>query len=280
MSPAPETSGHTATYALVGHPVRRSRSPGLHSALFSAAGLDAVYVCLDVDPAAAREVPEAIRTLGLSGVNLTVPFKEAVVPHLDALTDAAQAAGAVNTLFWDGDRLVGDNTDGAGLLDAAHEAGARLDAPAVVLGAGGTARAVSAALIAAGCPQVTLLNRTLARAAAAAKSLGCGAGSLDAPGFAHAGDQAGLVVNCTAGGAAPLVDSLPLEPLAADAVWIDANYWMSDPPQQSACEVHGLRFQTGHAMLLHQGVRAWRRWTGRTPSAGAVSAARRAVVRP
>jgi shikimate dehydrogenase len=280
VSASPATSGQTATYALVGHPVRRSRSPALHSALFSAAGLDAVYVALDVDPAAAPRVPQAMRTLGLAGANLTVPFKEAVVPQLDALTDAAHAAGSVNTLFWDADRLVGDNTDGAGLLDAAHEAGARSDAPAVVLGAGGTARAVAAALLAAGAPRVTLLNRTLARAEAVAAALRCDAGPLDPGGFVRAGDQAGLVVNCTAGAAAPLVASLSLSALADDAVWIDANYWMPDPPQQRACADRQLRFQTGHAMLLHQGVRAWRRWTGATPSAGAVAAARRAVVRP
>lgn len=280
MSPAPRTTGTTATYALVGHPVGRSRSPGLHSALFAAAGLDAVYVCLDVDPAAAAGVADAVRTLGLAGVNLTVPFKEAVLPHLDGMTAAAAAAGSVNTLFWEGDRLLGDNTDGAGLLDAVHEAGGRVDAPAVVLGAGGTARAVAAALRGAGCPAVTLLNRTRARAEAAAEAVGCAAGDLSPAGFRAAAGGAGLVVNCTAGAAAPAVRALPVAALPDDAVWVDANYWMPDPPAQAACRDRGLRFQTGHAMLLHQGVRAWRRWTGRTPSAGAIRAARAAVEAP
>ena len=280
MSPPAATTGRTATYALVGHPVARSRSPGLHGALFAAAGIDAVYVCLDVDPERAAGVAAAVRTLGLAGVNLTVPLKEAVLPHLDGLSPAAAAAGAVNTLWWEGARLMGDNTDGAGLLDAAHEAGARADAPAVLLGAGGTARAVAAALLAAGCPRVTLLNRTRARATAAADALGCASGPLTPAAFTAAAAGAGLVVNCTGGAAAGAVAALPLGALPAPAVWVDANYWMPDPPQEAACAARGLRFQRGHAMLLHQGVRAWRRWTGRTPTAGAVAAARAAVHRP
>ena len=178
MSPAPRTTGRTATYALLGHPVARSRSPALHGALFAAAGIDAVYVCMDIDPTAAEDAIRAVRTLGLAGVNLTVPLKESVLPHLDGVTPTAAVAGAVNTLFWDGSRLMGDNTDGAGLLDAVHEAGGRWDAPAVVLGAGGSARAVAAALLADGCPRVKLLNRTQDRAEAVAVSPGCEAGGL------------------------------------------------------------------------------------------------------
>ena len=278
MRRPPATTGQTATHALIGHPVGRSRSPALHSALFAATGMDAVYVCLDVAPADASAVPDAVRTLRLAGANLTVPFKESVLPHLDGLSPAARAAGAVNTLYWDGTRLMGDNTDGEGLLDAAHEAGAALDAPAVLLGAGGAARAVASALRRAGCPVVTILNRTERRAAQAAAELDCRWGPLTPAGFATAADQAGLVVNCTAGSAASLVETLPLPPLCDSAVWIDTNYWMDVPPRRAACARHGLRFQTGHAMLLHQGLRSWKRWTGRTPGLAAMQAARAAVL--
>ena len=97
MSPAPWTTGRTATYALLGHPVARSR-PRPHGALFAAAGIDAVHVCMDVDPTASR-TPSARPDLALAGVNLTVPLKESVLPHLDGVTPTAAVAGAVNTLL-------------------------------------------------------------------------------------------------------------------------------------------------------------------------------------
>ena len=280
MSPAPRTTGRTATYALLGHPVARSRSPALHGALFAAAGIDAVYVCMDVDPTAAGDAIRAVRTLGLAGVNLTVPLKESVLPHLDGVTPTAAVAGAVNTLFWEGSRLMGDNTDGAGLLDAVHEAGGRWDAPAVVLGAGGSARAVAAALLADGCPRVTLLNRTQDRAEAVAVSLGCDSGGLTPGDFSDAAEDAILVVNCTGGGARAMVEALPLSSIRCHTLWVDANYWMTDPPRRAECEARGLGFLTGHGMLLHQGVRAWRRWTGLHPGAGAIRIAREAIEAP
>ncbi len=270
-------AGTTRTFALLGHPVGRSRSPALHAALNENHDVDAIYVCFDVPPDRAAGAIAAVRALGLAGANLTVPLKERVRPHLDGETPAARAGGAVNTLFWEGDRLLGDNTDGAGLLDALAEVGGRIDGPAVILGAGGTARAVAAALRAAGSPRVTLLNRTVSRAEAAAEALGAEAGPLTPGAFRSATRDAALVVNCTGGAAAPSVAGLPVEALPTSATWVDANYWMIDPPAAAACAARGVRFLTGHGMLLHQGVRAWQRWNGRAASPAAISAARAVV---
>ena len=280
MTRPSRTTGQTDTYALIGHPVSRSRSPGLHGALFAAEGLDAVYTCFDVAPEAADAAIAAVRTLGIAGANLTVPFKESVLPYLDGLTAAARAAGAVNTLFWLDGRLVGDNTDGAGLLDAVQEARGRWDAPAVVIGAGGSARAVASALQTAGCPRVTVLNRTASRAELVAAAIGCDADALSADAFQRAADGAALVVNCTAGEAAPLIRTLPASALGPGALWVDTNYWMASPPQQDACPTAGVRFLTGHTMLLHQGIRAWTRWTGKVPCTASIKAARAAVGGP
>jgi shikimate dehydrogenase len=264
-------SGKTRTYALIGHPVAHSRSPALHAALFSAHEIDAVYLCFEVPPSRSGGIVSAVRTLGLAGANLTVPHKESVVGQLDRLTPAAERAGSVNVLAWEGDALIGDNTDGAGLVDSVRESGGTTSEAAIVLGAGGTARAVAAALLDAGAPRVTLLNRTLARAQTVATAVGAEAGPLTSAGFRDAARAARLVVNCTAGPAASAVRALDIRGLADGAVWIDANYWMPDPPHNAA---PGVRFVSGHGMLLHQGVRAWQRWTGRAPSPAAIEAAR------
>lgn len=264
----------TPTYALIGHPVAHSRSPMLHGALFRAHGIEAVYLCFEVTPDRSQGIVSAVRTLGLAGANLTVPHKESVVGALDRLTPAAARAGSVNVLAWEGDALIGDNTDGAGLIDSVRESGGTTEGPAVVLGAGGTARAVAAALLNAGAPRVTVLNRTLARAETVAAAIGAEPGPLTSSAFAAAARDAHLVVNCTAGPAAPAVGALDIHALPHGTTWVDANYWMPAPPHHDAAH---LRFVTGHGMLLHQGARAWRRWTGLTPSRAAMDAARAAV---
>ncbi|RME28554.1 MAG: shikimate dehydrogenase, partial [Deltaproteobacteria bacterium] len=107
-------SARTRVFGLVGHPVRHSLSPAMYNELFQRYGLDAVYVAFDVDPTRAEAVADAVRTLGLVGVNLTVPFKERVLPALDHMTVAAEEAGAVNVVIHVGGTLTGYNTDGEG----------------------------------------------------------------------------------------------------------------------------------------------------------------------
>ncbi len=253
-------SGRTRVFGLVGHPVRHSLSPEMHTALFRKLGLDAVYVAFDVDPRSADGVAGAIRCLDLVGVNLTVPFKERVLPHLDQLTAAAQEAGAVNCVINVDGHLTGYNTDGAGLLGALDEEHGfvpkgRLCA---VLGAGGAGRAVAASLIAGGA-EVHLLNRTLARAEEACERISAHPGPLTPRAFDRPFD---LVVNCLAGGAQALVEALPIEHLPADSIWCDVNYWMRDPPRLGACRDRGLRISEGLGMLLHQGALSFELFTG------------------
>lgn len=262
-------TGHTRVFGLVGHPVRHSLSPAMHNELFRRRRIDAIYVAFDVPPARAPAVALSVRTLHLAGVNLTVPFKERVLPDLDDLSESARLAGAVNVVVRAGDALVGHNTDGEGYVRAlVEEMGASpRGANAVILGAGGTGRAVAAALAATGAAQVTLLNRTRARA-----ELACAALSLAFPGthFAHgdldalarAGDGADLVVNCTSGDATKAVANLDISQIRPGAVWTDANYWMADPPQLAACAARGVRIQRGIGMLMHQGALSFALFTG------------------
>lgn len=262
-------TGHTKVFALVGHPIHHSLSPAMHNELFRRKRVDAVYVPLEVAPEQADRVGEAVRTLALAGCNLTVPFKERILPALDALDPSAEAAGAVNVVVREAGRLVGHNTDGVGYLRALRDElgvdphGAR----AVVLGAGGTGRAVAAALAGAGVAEVRLLNRTLARSEAAVATLGprfaqtrFSAGPLDPRAFD--GVPWDIVVNCVSGPGAAAVAALSVAALQPGSVWTDANYWMADPPQLAACALRGVRIQPGIGMLLSQGALSFELFTG------------------
>lgn len=262
-------TGHTKVFALVGHPIQHSLSPAMHNELFRRQGIDAVYVALDTEPKRADQVGQAIRALGLSGCNLTVPFKERVLDALDALSPAAEAAGAVNVIVNESGRLVGHNTDGEGYLRALREE-LGIDprgAHCAVLGAGGTGRAVAAALAGAGASRITLFNRTAVRAEIAVTRLAGRfpqvtvlAASLNRAAFSA--QQFTVVVNCLSGPGAPAAGQLDVQHLAAGGVWTDANYWMADPPQLAACAARGLRIQRGIGMLMHQGALSFGLFTG------------------
>lgn len=256
---APWPTGTTRLFALLGHPVARSASPAMHNAALRRRGVDAVYLALDVDPTRADQVADAMRTLGLSGANLTVPLKEAVLPHLDRLAPSAAQAGAANTVLNHGGVLVGHNTDGAGLLAHLAHLGVAPARRAIVLGAGGSGRAVAAALAQNGA-QVLILNRNPARAQAAVAALqaqglvGLSAGPLDAEAFATAAPRCDLVVHCTPGASAGV---LALDPrLPEGASWVDLNYWDPNPPHREALVRAGRRFVPGWGMLAFQGAAA------------------------
>jgi len=263
-------SARTRVFGLVGHPVRHSLSPAMYNELFRRTGIDAVYVAFDVHPDRADEVASAVRALDLVGVNLTVPFKERVLPHLDRVTVAASEAGAVNTVIQVEGTVTGYNTDGEGLVRSLEaEGGSLRGRSAVILGAGGTARAVASALLDRGVAAVSFFNRTLSRAEAAIAALQSQvagaplrAWSLSPQAFAEGAAGADLVVNCTSGPAASLVATLDADVLASGADWVDANYWMPEPPQRARCEALGHHFHEGHAMLMHQGALAFELFTG------------------
>lgn len=262
-------TGRTRVFGLVGHPIRHSLSPAMHNELFRRKRVDAVYVALDVQPSRAADVADAIRTLALAGANLTVPFKEAVLPRLDELSEAAACAGAVNVVLHHDGRLHGHNTDGEGYLRALREE-LSIDPTgrdAAILGAGGTGRAVAAALAGAGVQRVVFYNRTLDRAERAVEAL--------APRFprtrfmaavlgpdAFDGQAHSLVVNCVSGGGVDVVAALDPSGLAPGTAWTDANYWMADPPQLAACAALGFRIQRGIGMLMHQGALSFELFTG------------------
>ena len=264
-------TGHTRVYGLVGHPVRHSLSPAIYNRLFARFDIDAVYLAFDVDPDQAERVAELIRVMGMVGVNLTVPFKERILAHLDGVTAAAEEAGAVNVVTHIDGTLVGYNTDGEGFVRSLAEEGGPdpQGLHAIILGAGGAARAVASGLLDRGAERITLLNRTLGRAEEAARALQEGfpdaslnTGPLNVAGFDEVTPDVQLVVNCTSGPAVEAVASLDPARLNAGASWVDINYWMDEPPGRAACESAGVRFHDGLGMLAHQGALAFELFTG------------------
>jgi shikimate dehydrogenase len=262
--------------AVIGCPVRHSLSPVIHNAAFRALGLDWVYVAFEVPPGAAVGAVAAMRGLGIEGLNVTMPHKSDVAGAVDRLTPAAQALGAVNTVLRGRprDELVGDNTDGAGFLDALRidegfdPAGRRC----VVVGAGGAGRAVVRALAEAGAAAITVVNRTADRAVAAA-DLGGAAGRVGVPGDAA---EADLVVNATPSGMrdgdAP---DLPVDPatLGPGQLVVDLVYHPAVTPLVEAARARGAAAANGLGMLIHQAAHAIRLWTGEDPPLEVMSAA-------
>lgn len=152
-------------YGIIGYPLGHSQSPRVHNAAFQALNLAKVYMAWPTAPAKLPAFMEAVRTLPIAGLSVTIPHKESIIPLLDAITPAARQVGAVNTVFWQDGALCGHNTDMAGFMAPLR---GKKYSVALVLGAGGAARAVLAGLQELGCQRIVLTNRTLATAMALA----------------------------------------------------------------------------------------------------------------
>ena len=155
-------NGKTRLCGIFGYPVGHSLSPAMHNAAFAALGLDWAYLPFAVEPGQLRSAVEGIRAMGLVGVNITVPHKESVLPLLDELSEEARLIGAVNTIVNRGGRLLGDNTDGHGFISALREETGFQPAgkTALIIGAGGAAKAVSVRLALSGVREMYVTNRT------------------------------------------------------------------------------------------------------------------------
>ncbi len=269
--------GSTRLAAVIGSPLRHSRSPALINAAFGAAGLDWAYVALEDAPGDAVAAVDAMRVLGLGGLSVTMPHKHAVIPALDRLSPAAEALEAVNCIAWDGDQLVGHNTDGDGLLDAlAAEGVTPSGLRCVVLGAGGAARSVARSLGASGAAEVCVVNRTVERAVPAAALAGP-TGRVGTPDDIRDGE---LIINATSVGmGASPTDAGPLpldrDALRAGQIVVDLVYLPVETPLLRAAASAGARPIDGIGMLVHQAARAIRCWTGVDPDTNVMASAAR-----
>ena len=266
----------TRVAAVIGSPVRHSRSPAIHNAAFAALGLGWVYVAFDVAPGRGADALAAMRALGLGGLSVTMPHKLDVARAVDELSPAAALLGAVNTVvpLPDG-RVAGHNTDGDGFVDSLRAEGVDPNGMRVaLLGGGGAARSVAVALAAAGAREIVVVNRSPAGAAAVA-ALGRGR-----VGAAVDVARADLVVNATSVGmgGADAGTSVDVALLSARQVVADLVYHPLETRLLREARAVGATTVGGLGMLVHQAARQFTLWTGCDAPVAVMDAAARATL--
>ncbi|MBD2844495.1 shikimate dehydrogenase [Paenibacillus sp. IB182496] len=277
-----QVDSHTVLYAVIGDPIRHSKSPLMLNRAFAEAGINGVYTAFHVKKEQLGDFVAGVRAMGVRGVNVTIPHKLDIMPHLDRIDESSRAIGAVNTIVNDDGVLTGYNTDGLGYVRSLKEevepelAGKRI----VVLGAGGAARGVLYALTKERPGAITVVNRTLAKAEALARDLAPygTVAAADSGALARLCADADIVINTTSVGMHPSTDEVPL-----DAGWLRPGAVASDliynpmvtrflrEAEQRGCRIHG-----GLGMFVYQGALAFEYWTGRPAP---VAAMREVVLR-
>jgi shikimate dehydrogenase len=258
--------------ACFGQPIAENPTGAMMEPAFRALELNWRYLMIEVAPANLGDAIRGMRSFGMRGANLTIPHKVAVMEHLDEVAGDAKVIGAVNTIRREGDRLIGENTDGKGFLH-----GVRTDAKVdpqgkrvVVLGAGGAARAIVTELALTGAADVLVVNRSVARGQSMVRDL---ADKTGGPirfepwrGIYRVPPDVDLLVNATSIGLFPDVDAMPPVDLAATRPGMLVSDAVFNPPETrllAAARQRGLPVLDGLSMLVYQGVIGFRHWTGR-----------------
>ncbi len=269
--------GTPTPFALLGHPVGHSLSPAMHNAAFQKLGINARYSLIDVPPGDIPRTLEELRATGYGGVNVTIPHKEAAFRYLAAkyaLSDSAQVLRSVNTVVFRPDgTLLGDNTDAPGFLDALKESfhttprGKRI----LLLGCGGAGRAVALTCAMQGADAILVADVNLASRRRLLLALRHAAPGLPVAGVSlprapAAARDSDLIIQATPIGMKPGDPSLlPSDAFHTGQVVFDLIYNPAETPLLATAKAAGARTANGLGMLLHQGARAFRCWTGRKP---------------
>ncbi len=262
-------TGAAKRACIIGWPVAHSRSPLIHGHWLKKYGIDGSYVKRPVRPEEAVAFLRGMRAEGLAGCNVTIPHKETAYAVADEKKPAARAMGAANTLWFEGNRLIAENTDGTGFMNDLAATFPRFRArgcAVAVLGAGGAARAIIYAFLEAGAHEVRIFNRTRARADAVAGHFGPRVKPHDWNERVDHSREVGVLVNATSlgmkGGAAL---DMPLGQLDAACIVADLVYVPLVTPLVAAARERGVAAMDGLGMLLHQAVPGFAKWFGVTP---------------
>jgi len=251
-----------AYLGLLGNPLGHSQSPSMHNAVFNKMGIKAIYLPFQVPPGQLREAVIGLKALGFKGVNVTIPFKEAIIPLLDRLAPEAELYQSVNVVAVEGDQLVGYNTDGPGFIAALQEAGVKGWEHCLVLGAGGAGRSVVLALAQNGARDITILDTDEARAGRLAEYVthntsARAQGKLAGPdNWSQAAARVDLIVNCTPVGMYPQVEASPaasMDGVAEGAVVCDIVYNPLETKFLAMARQKGLLTVNGLSMFVYQG---------------------------
>ncbi len=254
---------------IVGDPVAHSRSPMIHGYWLKQFGIDGHYGREHVTPEGFPAFFTSLRERGYHGCNITLPHKEMAFRLVDEADETAQAIGALNTVWFEGDRLLGTNTDISGFIDNLDWRAPgwdRATKTALVIGAGGGARGILYGLIRRGITHIILVNRSTERAGELANAFDADIETADFSGLDAAARRADVIVNTTSLGMKGQ-DALPLDAklFKDEAVVADIVYVPLDTPLLSSAKARGLRTVDGLGMLLHQAVPGFTRWFGRKP---------------
>lgn len=250
----------TQVYGIVGSPLTHTLSPEMHNAAFKAMGMNAVYKVFETDNLKASL--KSMVSAGVKGLSVTIPYKTEVIPLLDEIDKVALRLGAVNTIVNSSGRLIGYNTDAEGFLTSLGPDGISSYKNALIIGAGGAARAVAFSLIDNGI-SVAITNRSEARGKSLAMELGCY--------FLPLKDlrecKADMLINTTPVGTWPDVDNCPFpqQLLRGDMTVIDVIYNPLETKMLSIARARGCRTIRGITMFVYQGVLQFRLWTGLNP---------------
>jgi shikimate dehydrogenase len=256
---------------VLGYPVAENPTCVMQEAGFAELGLQWRYLTMEVKPEALPDAMRGVRALGMRGINLTIPHKVAVMALLDDIAPDAKLIGAVNTVRREGDRLIGENTDGKGFLRGLRESGTDPRGKRiVVLGAGGAARAITVELALAGVAALIVINRSVERGQALVADLKArtGANAQFKPwsNTYAIGPETDVLVNATSIGLYPDIDATPdvdLKSARSDLLVCDV---IPNPPETrlvQAARAQGLKTLTGLPMLVYQGTIGFEMWTGR-----------------
>ncbi|WP_299421765.1 shikimate dehydrogenase [uncultured Shimia sp.] len=256
---------------VIGNPIAHSKSPVLHGHWLKTYDIAGHYVPLEVEADALGDVLKAMPKMGFVGCNVTIPHKERVMQFVDQITDRATLIGAVNTLIFLNDgSILGDNTDGYGFIENLRQGAPEWDAssgPAVVLGAGGAARAVVASLLDAGAPEILLTNRTRVRADKLREDFGARVKVVEWVQAGNILEEGATLVNTTSLGMTGKSElRVPMDGLRKETVVTDLVYTpLTTNFLRTANEI-GCVTVDGLGMLLHQAVPGFERWFGRRPA--------------
>ena len=263
------------TFGLIGYPLGHSLSPWIHGEFLEEAGLKGTYEKYEIEPEAdfGKEI-EKLKQSGIDGFNITVPYKETIIPYLDELDDQARKMGAVNTVHIQNGRMKGYNTDGTGYVRSLETAYPELaedkNKRILLLGAGGAARGIYYALAAAGFKQVDLANRTASSAENIKALAGRTATEVLTLEEAEANTaEYDVIIQTTSVGMAPKQDVsiIRMDRLKSGAIASDIVYKPLQTAFLSEARQHGARIHYGHTMLLYQAQYAFEIWTGKPVSA-------------
>jgi len=259
---------------VMGDPIAQSKSPIMHMAALRALGIPGAYVPLHVAPDKLGDAVEAIRTLGFRGVNVTIPHKVAVMSYLDALDESARDVGAVNTIVNNSGILTGYNTDGIGYVRSLKAeaisdlSGARI----MIIGAGGAARGITAALLQEAPSSITIANRTAGRAQELAEEWSS-RGNITGTTLEQAErmlDGMDVIINTTSVGMYPHTEEIPIDisqcregTIVSDLIYNPLRTRLLQESLERGCRIHG-----GLGMFVYQGAYALEYWTGRPAPTG------------